>query len=125
MGRWAGDRKLKLMSACCRRQPPEAHSKRARSCVRRQRDAYAPQVPGAARGPQKLPSPLTEITSVLGSRIKVIGPAGVSTGSLVAFTTPDATSPDEEIRYPLALSPPVMTLLEILSQGGGLSEHHR
>jgi hypothetical protein len=81
-------------------------------------------VPGTALGPQKVPSPLTEITSVLGSRMTVIGPAGVLMGSLVALTTPVATSPDEEIRYPLALSPPVMTLLEILSQGGGLSVHH-
>jgi len=81
-------------------------------------------VPGAARGPQKLPSPLTESTSVLGSRVKVIGPAGVSIGSLVAVTTPVATVPDEEIRCPPAMSPPVMTLLEIVSQGGGLSAHH-
>ena len=95
-----------------------------RGCAHRQREAYAPQVPGAARGPQKLLSPLTESTSVLGSRMRVMGPAGVSIESLVAVTTPVATSPDEEIRCPLATSPPVMTLLEILSQGGGLSVHH-
>jgi hypothetical protein len=46
-------------------------------CVHWQREDYAPQSPGAARGPQKLPSPLTESTSVLGSRVKVIGAAGV------------------------------------------------
>jgi hypothetical protein len=100
-----------------------AKSLNARAAVpitrRGKREAYAPQAPGAACGPQKSPSPLTAITSVLGSRVKVIMPVGVSFGSVVFVTTPTATSPDEEVRCPLAMSPPVMMLLEILSQGGG------
>lgn len=86
---------------------------------RGEREAYAPQVPEAACGPQKSPSPLTEITSVLGSTMKVIVPSGVSFGSVVFVTTPIATSPEAEVRCPLAMSPPVMMLLEILSQGDG------
>jgi hypothetical protein len=85
---------------------------------------YAPQAPGTARGPQKSPAPLTEMMSVLGSTVKMMVPIGVSLESVVFATTPVATSPDDEDRYPLAMSPAVMMLLDILSQGGGLVSHH-
>jgi hypothetical protein len=56
--------------------------------------------------------------------MKRIVPVGVSFRSVVCVTTPVAVSPDVEVRCPLAMSPSMMTLLTILSQGGGLSVHH-
>jgi hypothetical protein len=87
-------------------------------------EPYAPQAPGAACGPQKLPLPLTVMVSVPGSRVNVIVPVGVSLGSVVVVTTPTATLPEEEVRCPLAVSPAMMVLPDILSQGGGLAVHH-